>query len=56
MSAKEKILLSAVLAQGKDPGNLGEADGTVETEADFTAATPDEITEAITTFGNGGDL
>ncbi|MDR2046661.1 MAG: hypothetical protein LBP79_01920 [Clostridiales bacterium] len=56
MNAQEKVSLIAILAQGKDPGNLGEADGTVETEADFDATSPEEIAEAIAMFGDGGDL
>jgi hypothetical protein len=55
LETQEKISLNAILAQGKDPDNLGEPDGSTETQADFENATDGKISEAIAAFSDGGE-
>jgi hypothetical protein len=55
LKTQEKISLNAILAQGKDPDNLGEPDGSTEMQADFENATDGEISEAVKIFGDGGE-
>jgi hypothetical protein len=52
----DEILLSSILAQGKDPGGLGDPESVTETQTDFDVASPEEIAEAIDTFGDGGKI
>jgi len=52
----DKILLSSILAQGKDFGGLGDPESVTETQADFDVASSEEVAEAIDAFGDGGKI